>query len=186
MSLNWKRRVWCHRLETFTKNVPVWYCDFSTSVGTRVNAMERQNHLIVVVSCFKNGQTAIIAMIGPGKRLWKLTHEEIDRNEEHFTLYDIANDGHCFYVLNGAAGCVYLISAKGQVLTKVLENLPEPSYLSINAETNKMVVACKDKHIKVYELVYSQTRDLRSLIYGQFSMYFLIFLVYLLPVLWST
>ena len=95
-----------------------------------------------------------------GTVTWRLPFRALvsDRNEERFDLWDIANDGCYFYVVNKPVGCVYLISAEGQVLGKVLENLPNPTYLSIHAGTNKMAVVCHSRHIKVYKLTYAFQR----------------------------
>ena len=132
-----------------------WHRERSMSV------MEKQDNLVVAVAkSFPSGipkqgesKTVIVAIEG-AKLRWRLNFHELDRDAECFDLDDMSNDGRYFYVVNEKAGCVYLISAEGQALCKIVENLYRPMCLSINTESSKMVVACNANDIKVYKLTY--------------------------------
>ena len=149
-------RLWCYSVaKLFPERA--WSVTIKSIQQVKsVNATERQDHLIVIVagSYPQDTGTAVIATDGK-KALWVLRFQDLDRTADSFDLSNISNDGRYFYVVNNKARCIYLISAEGKFLTKVLENLPSPVHLSINAQEKQMVVAYNGKLVKVYKLMYT-------------------------------
>ena len=119
--------------------------------------METSKHLLVVVanSCPGKSTSAIAAVNGPGKYLWKISFETLDSEAKKFDLRDMCNDGNYFYVLNAEESCVYLISVEGKVLSKILENLDQPRAMACSSERKEVVVASSGGAVKVYKLIYT-------------------------------
>ena len=124
-----------------------------------LNAMEIRDQLIVLVANSCTGgrlhmhDDALVAIDGENQ-LWTVRYEDLDIDTERFDLLDISNDGLHFYVLNTRAGCIYLLSADGRVLSKVLQNLVMPLRICINRKTKTLVLARKATQIAVYKLTY--------------------------------
>ena len=135
----------------------LWYRNFGPITPRSLSALESQKELLVVVaaeSCHRKKATALIAVNGPSKPLWKITFESLDREAEEFDLRDMCNDGRYFYVLNTEEGCVHVISTDGVVLSKILHRLDTPRSLACNSERKELVVACRGGAVKVYRLIY--------------------------------
>ena len=151
-------RVWCYSVSRGSAVIK-WRFGLKWQQTASVSIMEQNHSLLVLAANFTpNGKpipnrSALLAIDG-SKIVWFVSFQALDSTAEHFDLSDMSNDGRYFYVANNRAGCIYLISAEGQVLSKVLENLSTPIHLSINATTKKMVVACNGKLVKVYKLLY--------------------------------
>ena len=143
------------------KNPPkfLWQRKFGSFMTRSFNALESSKELLVVVaaeSCpDRKKATALTAVNGPSKPLWKITFEALDREAAGFDLRDMCNDGHYFYVLNTEEGCVHVISTDGVVLSKILHNLDRPRSLACSSERKELVVACSGGAVKVYKLVYN-------------------------------
>lgn len=149
-------RLWCYSVAKLSPE-RAWSVTIKSIKQVKsVNAMERHDHLIVIVAGSYPQDTGIALIATDGKKaLWVLRFQDLDRTADSFDLSTISNDGCYFYVVNNKAGCIYLISGEGKVLTKVLENLPSPVHLSINAQEKQMVVAYNGKLLKVYRLMYT-------------------------------
>ena len=125
-----------------------------------LSAMETPKQLLVVVAnSFPDGiptkkASAIAAVNGPGKYLWKISFETLDSEAKKFQLRDMCNDGSYFYVLNAEECCVYLISVEGKVLSKILQNLERPRALACSSERKELIVACSGGAVKFYKLIY--------------------------------
>ena len=136
----------------------LWMRNFGSFTPRSLSALESQKELLVVVaagSCTdRKKATALIAVNGPSKPLWKITFEALDRDAEEFDLRDMCNDGRYFFVLNTKEGCVHVISTDGNVLSKILQGLDRPRALACNSESKELVVACSGGAVKVYKLVY--------------------------------
>ena len=118
-------------------------------------------HLLVVVSCrfwygtTDKNATALFAL-KKSKILWKITFDALDRNSKECDLRDMCNDGCYCYVLNTEEACVYMVSNDGDVLSKILQNLGMPRALACDPKTKNLVVACDDKRVTVYKLIYKE------------------------------
>ena len=125
-----------------------------------INTMETsQNQLVVLVANSCSGglpirqQDALVAIDGYDQ-LWTVSYRSLDKDTERFDLIDMNNDGRHFYVLNTRAGCIYLISMDGTVLSKVLQNLIMPVHFCINRNTRTLTLARKGTEITVFSLIY--------------------------------
>ena len=115
--------------------------------------------MIAAANCLvRKMATALMAINGPAKPLWKITFGTLDWEAEGFDLRDMCNDGKYFYVLNAEGGCVYLISVEGQVLFKILQNLDGPRTMACNSERKDLVVASSGGVVKVYKLTYKEQK----------------------------
>ena len=104
--------------------------------------------------------TALTALNGERNPMWENTFEALDKDADRFDLIDMCNDRCYFCILNTTAGCIYLVSADGNVLSKILKNLyvDYPLRMAINAES-KDLVAVTSPHgevVTLYKLLYNQ------------------------------
>ena len=137
-----------------------WQVPIASQTPYALSALEKFGRVIVLVSTYyPDGNPppeniALAAMTNTNRQFWRITFQELDKKITRFDLADISNDGEYFYLLNAQASCVYVISTEGEVLSRILENLNNPTRLAVNTESKDLVVACDETSIKVYKLVY--------------------------------
>ena len=133
---------------------------FWTLTPRCLSALETPKQLLVVAAFNLDGRpdttTALLAVKGPAELVWNISFETLDPEAEAFDLRDMSNDGNYFYVLNAEGGCVYLISAEGRVLSKILQDLQRPRGIACNSKTRDLVVACGGGAVKVFKLIYKE------------------------------
>ena len=156
---NSKPRIVCF---SATKKRPrlLWMYSFWTLTPRCLSALETPKQLLVVAAFNLDGRpdttTALFAVKGPAELVWNISFETLDPEAEAFDLRDMCNDGNYFYVLNTEGGCVYLISADGRVLSKILQDLLGPRGIACNSKTKDLVVACSGGIVKVFKLIYKE------------------------------
>ena len=133
---------------------------FWTLAPRCLSALETRKQLLVVAALNLDGRpehtTALLAMKGPAELVRNISFDTLDSDAEAFDLRDMCNDGNYFYVLNAEGGCVYLISADGRVLSKILQDLQTPRGIACNSKTKDLVVACNGGTVKVFKLLYKE------------------------------
>ena len=145
-----------------TKKRPrlLWMYSFWTLTPRCLSALETPKQLLVVAAFNLDGRpdttTAFLAVKGPAELVWNISFETLDPEAEAFDLRDMCNDGNYFYVLNAEGACVYLISADGRVLSKILQDLQRPRGIACNSKTRDLVVACNGGTVKVFKLIYKE------------------------------
>ena len=140
-----------------------WQIGLESFTPRSLSAMEKQEHLMMVVaqSCGstngspKKNATALMTLHGK-TLVWVMAFATLDRNADRFDLIDMCNDGRYFYMLNARANCVYLVSADGNVLFKILQNLDRPLRMAANSESKDLVVASSGGAVIVYRLLYQK------------------------------
>ena len=138
----------------------LWMYSFWTLTPRCLSALETPKQLLAVAAFNLDGRpettTSLLAVKGPAGLVWNISFNTLDSDAEAFDLRDICNDGNYFYVLNAEGGCVYLVSADGRVLSKILQDLQIPRGIACNSKTKDLVVTFYGGAVTVYKLIYKQ------------------------------